>query len=147
MTNLTAALAVTVALWTVPTSEPHLDGLATYYSPGLMEQVAVNRGMDLTGYHSGVALNRAGDLRRTVWLTWPDGQVTGPHLVIDCAQRNHYATRESQRRIVEVAAELAQEIGFYRVGPHPVRVLFRQPPLTHEPLPDVMDVHTSKDKR
>ena len=105
------------------TSQDSLHGRATYYSPGLMETVAANRGMDLTGYLGGVALNRRGDLGRIVWLEWPGG-IEGPFLVVDCAQERHYKRRESKRLVVEVDAQTAMRQGFYGVGPWEVRVYF-----------------------
>lgn len=66
------------AAWSEPTPMTFLDGYATYYAPGLMEKVAANRGIDLQAYLGGVALNRAGDLGRAVWLEWGPGQVEGP---------------------------------------------------------------------
>ena len=105
------------------TSPSNLEGRATYYSPGLMRQVAENRGMDLSGYLGGVALNRKGDLGRVVWLEWDDA-VEGPYLVVDCAKRRHYKVREWKNYVVEVDAFTAKRHGFYRVGPHPVKVYF-----------------------
>jgi len=105
-----------------------LAGQATYYSDGLMEQVAANRGMDLTGYVGGVALNHPDNLGDQVWLLWPlEGQLTGPHLVVDCAAAQHIAEREARGYVVEVDARTARRIGFYGVGPHPVVVLFERP--------------------
>lgn len=123
------ALAV-AALWTVPSSDDRLDGRATYYDEGLMEQVAANRGKSLEGYAGGVALNRAGDVGRRVWLQWGDGTTTGPHLVVDCANRRHFGERERQGLVVEVDAQTAQRRGFYGVGPVPVAVWFVEPRAT-----------------
>ena len=103
-----------------------LTGTATYYDAGLIEVVAKNRGMDLSGYHSGVALNDPRHLGDVVWLDWGD-EVTGPHLVIDCAQEKHIPERERLGRVVEVSAEVAMDRGFYGVGPVPVKVLFKRP--------------------
>ena len=114
--------ALLVIMWSSMSSR-NLEGQATYYSPGLMEKVAENRGMDLSGYMGGVALNRKGDLGRVVWLDW-GGVTEGPFLVVDCAQKAHYRVREKQFRVVEVSAEIAQKHGFYGVGPHPVTVWF-----------------------
>jgi hypothetical protein len=116
------------ALWTVPTSDPSIAGRATYYSPGLMEQVAANRGITLAGYAGGVALNRARDLRRAVWIEWAGGPITGPYLVVDCAARGtDYELRERLHLILEVDAQTAQARGFFDVGPVPVTVWFTNP--------------------
>ena len=65
-------------------------GLATFYAPGMMEHVLDVR----DGYGQmlrcpecvgTVALLRAGDIGRKVWLQPPGGEKIGPFLVIDCA--------------------------------------------------------------
>jgi len=110
--------------WHAPTAVDVVEGLATYYSPGLMERVAANRGMELRGYAGGVALNPAGDLGRVVWLEH-EGRIEGPFLVVDCAQAAHYAKRLAQNRVVEVDWETAQRWAMR--GPVPVRVWFQRP--------------------
>ena len=123
-----AVMAVlAAALWSVPTADDWIDGKATYYAPGIMERVAENRGRSLAGYVGGVALNRAGDLGRRVWLEWGEGEIDGPYLVVDCARELHFAEREDARLVVEVDAQTAWRHGFFRVGPVPVRVLFVEP--------------------
>lgn len=117
-------LALVPALWTVPTAEPSIQGYATYYAPGVMEQVAAYRGYDLSNYAGGVALNRAADLGRQVVILWQDGTVSGPYLVVDCARRDHCDTRESQNYVIEVDAQTAQEHSFYNSSPVPVTVWF-----------------------
>ena len=118
-------------VWTEPT--PYTvtvqSGLATYMAPGRMEQVLTNRGLQLNG-RIPVALNRAGDLGRYVWIEWPDGTIYSA-VVVDCAQREHYRARAQDNRIVEVSAEIAQARGFYDVGPSPVKVWYRPPPYLH----------------
>ena len=121
------AIALTVALlspWLRPTEEEYLDGYATYMDYGVMDKVISNRGLQ---WPDGVALNRAGDRGREVWLLWGDGSISGPLKVVDCAQRDHFARKEKWGHVVEVSAELAQERGFYGVGKVPVSVLFEAP--------------------
>ena len=118
---MATVLAVTLAWGS--RSPQNLEGLATYYSPHLMEQVAENRGMDLNGYLGGAALNRKGDLGRAVWLEWGHS-IEGLFLVVDCAQRNHYETREKRGYVIEVNTETAKRHGFFGVGPVPVKVYF-----------------------
>ena len=103
-----------------------LVGLSTYYAPGLMQEVANNRGVDLAGY-SGVALNDCDLLGEKVWLEWGPGEFTGPHPSVDCAEAGDLALREAQGRVVEVDAETAQAVGFYGVGPRWVAVWFVEP--------------------
>ena len=121
---MTTALFLLLAGWSEPTPDPAVEGLSTYYAPGLMAQVIENRGLD---YADGVALNACGDLNRPVWLLWPDSSVDGPLPVVDCAQEAHYQDRIDQGRVVEVSARLARERGFYGVGPASVTVLFDAP--------------------
>ena len=122
---MTALLSVALILagpeWQEPTEATRIQGQATYMAPGVMDRVIENRGLAVA---DGVALNRAGDLGREVWLQWPDGQIDGPLPVVDCAQAAHYEEREAADRVVEVSADLARRRGFYGVGPMPVTVLF-----------------------
>ena len=111
--------------WNEPTPGIYLDGKATYYGPGVMEQVAANRDMDLDGAIGFVALNRAGDLSRLVWLE-RNGIVAGPYRVADCAQEGaHYEERERRGLIVEVSWEQGQR--WKMRGPVPVRVWLIDP--------------------
>ena len=71
-------------------------GLATYYAPGMMEYVAGYRQTQgqlpaCPECVGTVALLRAGDIGRKVWLQAPDGERVGPFLVIDCARRQDVA--------------------------------------------------------
>ena len=121
MSNILFAL---LAGWGQPTEPESIQGAATYYSPGTMQQVITNRGMS---YYDGVALNRKGDLGRFVWIQWDDGSIIGPLPVVDCAAEGHYEKRERQGRVVEVSASVAREQGFYGVGPVGATVWFKEP--------------------
>ena len=126
--GLVASMAAMLpALWTIPTAEPSITGRATHYAAGLMELVAATRELSLAGYAGGVALNRRGDLRRQVWLDWRDGSTDGPYLVVDCAQRHHFADREASDLVVEVDYQTADARGFAGLAPVPVVVHFQQP--------------------
>ena len=118
---MATVVALTLA-WSSASSDS-LEGQATYYSQGLMREVAANRGMDLSGFEGGVALNRRGDLGRVVWLEF-DHAISGPYLSVDCARREHYKTREERGYVVEVDAETAKRHGFWKIGPAPVKVYF-----------------------
>lgn len=74
-----AILTATVSLWTMPTEAQAITGTVTRYDPRLMEQVAVNRGiishtaeysafLAANNYDGMVALERAGDRDRVVWI-------------------------------------------------------------------------------
>jgi len=132
-TTLTAAIVMAAAAWATPTRDATVAGLATFYAQGVMESVAVNRGLIAEtddygdwlrrkGLTGSVALNRAGDLGRTVWLRGPDG-LEGPFMVIDCARRDHYQDRIAQGRVVEVDWDTARRWGMR--GPVPVQVVFK----------------------
>lgn len=91
-------------------------GLATFYAPGVMEPVVANRvawgHVDLSVPHEGyVALLNASDLGRTVWLELPDGTVSGPHLVVDCASGKDYGRLQRLGWAVDLSWELAQALG------------------------------------
>lgn len=109
---LLAAGPSTLGHWGQPTPDPILAGQATFMAPGRMAEVAVTRGyiahpddypawLDAQGLVGAVALNRAGDLGRTVWVTGPAG-LEGPFLVLDCAQLAHYPAREARGLVLEV---------------------------------------------
>lgn len=72
-----------------PTNFP-VRGFSTYYNPGVMEQVVSYRTRvgDITPCPEcigEVALVRAGDINRRIWLQLDDTTVEGPFLVTDCA--------------------------------------------------------------
>lgn len=130
--RLVALLGILLALgyppqWEMPTRAPAIVGKATYMSDGRMQEVIDYWGLP---YADGVALNAKGDKDRWVYVIWlNDMTIDGPWPVVDCAQSVHYATRETQRRVLEVSADLARVHGFYGVGPVPVVVIFAPYPL------------------
>lgn len=94
-------------------------GLATFYASGMMEYVA--------GYRQAqgqlpacpecvgtVALLRAGDIGRKVWLQPPGGERVGPFLVIDCARRQDVDPLVARGWAVDVSYELGQAWGMTR---------------------------------
>jgi hypothetical protein len=123
--NITATLLLQ---WQEPEPIVSKAGYATYYADGLIEAVAANRGIFLRHGEIPVALNRAGDLHRTVWLRWPSGRVDRA-VSVDCAQRAHYVDRLKQGRVVEVPAWVARREGFYGIGPMPVEIWYGWPGL------------------
>ena len=115
--------------WREPTEATRLQGLATYMAPGVMELAAENTGRSLDGVIGGVALNRAGDIGRLVWIERA-GRYYGPLRVVDCAQAGpHYEAREALGRVVEVDFQLAAEWGTLEIGPTPVTVWLVEPPI------------------
>jgi hypothetical protein len=126
-------------VWTQPTTVTVEYGVATYCRDGLMEQVADRRGIPLDG-RVPVALNRAGDIGREVWLEWPGGTID-PAIVVDCAERADYFKRLQLHRVVEVSADLAKLRGFYGIGPADVKVWYKQPPRRYIPAPDHRGPH------
>ncbi len=88
-------------------------GLATYYAPGMMEYVAGYRQTQgqlpaCPECVGTVALLRAGDIGRKVWLQQTDGERVGPFLVIDCARRQDVAPLVARDWVVDVSYELGQ---------------------------------------
>jgi hypothetical protein len=94
-------------------------GLATFYDPGLMEKVQDYR---LTGGDvdacpecvGSVALLRAGDIGRKVWLQPPGGDPVGPFLVVDCARRQDVQPLLDRNWVVDVSYEVGQFWGMNR---------------------------------
>ena len=84
-----------------------VTGYAMYYNPNVMQEVLSNR---LRMGHisqcaecvGNVALLRAGDLNRRVWLQWSDGTVEGPFLVADVAAQHHVAQLLARNWVVDV---------------------------------------------
>lgn len=105
-------------------------GRAMYYNPGIMPEVLSYRLQlkqvevcgDCVGY---VALLRAGDLNRKVWLQWDDGTVEGPFLVIDVAARHHVPSLLARSWVVDVDYPTAMRRGMNQ--PIPVTVLAAPP--------------------
>ena len=126
-TLLAAAILLTQAAdeWQAPTPEPVISGDASYYSAGLMDVVAHNRGLELQGYAGGVAMMRAGDIGRDVWLM-VRGEWHGPYLVVDCAQRLHYDGLVDRGRVVELSRRDWLGLGLPEM-PVPVLVSFDGP--------------------
>ena len=88
-------------------------GLATYYAPGMMEYVAGYRQTQgqlpaCPECVGTVALLRAGDIGRKVWLQAPEGERVGPFLVIDCARRQDVDPLVARDWVVDVSYELGQ---------------------------------------
>jgi hypothetical protein len=95
------------------------QGLATYYNLGVMEQVLENRltakDIDVCPDCVGtVALLRAGDIGRKVWLQPPGGDPVGPFLVIDCARRTDVQPLLDRNWVVDVSFEVGQYWGMNR---------------------------------
>lgn len=94
-------------------------GLATFYAPGMMEHVLAVRAshgqiLRCDECVGTVALLRAGDIGRKVWLQPPGGEMVGPFLVIDCAQREDVALLVARNWVVDVSYELGQLWGMDR---------------------------------
>ena len=94
-------------------------GLATFYALGMMEHVLDVR----DGYGQmlrcpecvgTVALLRAGDIGRKVWLQPPGGEKIGPFLVIDCARQEDVWPLVSRNWVVDVSYELGELWGMNR---------------------------------
>ncbi len=90
-----------------------LTGLATFYADGLMDYVRDYRlGQGQVGACpecvGAVALLRAGDIGRKVWLQAPGDEPVGPFLVVDCARREDYPLLLARGWAVDVSYELGQ---------------------------------------
>ena len=96
-----------------------IQGLATYYNPGVMDYVQDYRlqagDIDACPECVGsVALLRAGDIGRKVWLQPPGGDPVGPFLVVDCARRQDVAPLLQRNWVVDVSYEVGRNWGMNR---------------------------------
>jgi hypothetical protein len=94
-------------------------GLATYYASGTMEWVWEYRRQngqvpECPECVGAVALLRAGDLGRKVWLQPPGGELAGPFLVVDCAATGDIPALLARNWSVDVGYDLAQLWGMTR---------------------------------
>jgi len=88
-------------------------GVATFYADGLMAYVQGYRQQrgQITACPEcvgTVALLRAGDIGRKVWLQPPGGERVGPFLVVDCAHREDVAPLLARNWVVDVSYEVGQ---------------------------------------
>jgi len=118
-------MALLLLPWDDPTPGISIEGKASFYNIRRMQEVAYNREMELDGAIDFIAMNRAGDLGRLVWIE-KDGIVYGPYRNVDCAQEGaHYEARENRNLVIEVSWEQAQE--WHMIKPMPVKVWFIYP--------------------
>jgi hypothetical protein len=109
-----------------------ISGLAMYYADNVMDGViryrqrsgSVDDCQDCVGQ---VALLRAGDLNRRVWIRLGDGKVEGPFQVTDVAARHHVPSLLRRGWAVDVDYDTAMRWGMR--GPVPVTI-YSSPPAT-----------------
>ena len=109
-------------------------GKAMYYNPGVMETVLENRlksnvvghCFECVGY---VAMLRAGDLNRRVWIQLTDSTVEGPFHVIDAADQKHVYMLQDKSWVVDVDYETAMR--WKMAGPIHV-TLWDEPPSKYQ---------------
>lgn len=105
-------------------------GKAMFYNPGVMEIVLENRLKtdvvdhchECVGY---VAMLRAGDLNRRIWIQLPDSTVEGPFHVVDAADQKHVYMLQGKSWVVDVDYETAMR--WRMAGPRLV-TLWDEPP-------------------
>lgn len=127
--SIVLLMALALGDWSGETVLP-ATGTATYYGPGIMEAVAAYRlaagdvepCAECVGF---VALPRAGDVGRRVWLRLAGG-VYGPFLAVDCAAQGDFAEFTGRSHVVEVSYGWAARLGMQ--GPLPVTVWEWRPP-------------------
>ena len=140
--SATQALTVSQRAGATPTSWTQLSpsyydttplpvsGLAMYYAPNVMENVAqyrlrVNNIEGCEECVGSVALLRAGDLDRKVWIQQEGGEVEGPFQVLDVAARHHIPSLLARNWVVDVDYDTAMRWGMR--GPVPVTILGEPP--------------------
>ena len=102
--------------WESAPSTLPISGYAMYYNAGVMQEVFYNRlamgHVSICNECIGlVALLRAGDLNRRVWLQWEDGKVEGPFLVVDVAAAHHVPSLLARNWVVDVDYDTALRRG------------------------------------
>ena len=110
-------------------------GLAMYYAPYVMDRVVnyrerVTNLAECTECIGRVALLRAGDIGRRVWIQAGDGAVEGPYYVTDVAARHDIPGLLKRGWVVDVDWETGQH--WQMRGPIPVTV-YAEPPDMGEP--------------
>ncbi len=116
-----------------PYSEPTplpITGLAMYYAPQVMDRVEryrerVNKIEACEECIGRVALLRAGDLGRLVWIQVGKGKIEGPFQVLDVAARHHIPDLLRRNWVVDVDYETAKRWGMR--GPIEVTI-YAEPP-------------------
>ena len=103
-------------------SSAQQTGIAKFYSPGVMAQVARNRHMklrtDVDGY---AAVLNCTDVGKIVVATI-NGRKQERYQVLDCSQPYHRADHIRQRLIIEVDYASAVRNGFARLGKAPATI-------------------------
>lgn len=107
---------MTLLIAALMASSPVVGGVATRYDPGVMEKVVENRlgwgQLDLSRGHSGyIAVADCKLLDELVWLGWPDGSFSGPHLVADCGAQHDQEYLDEIGFAVDLSYPLAVEHG------------------------------------
>jgi len=134
--SATGNAAHKVTHWTQlspPYSEPTplpVTGLAMYYAPSVMEGVAsyrerANQIEECDECVGRVALLRAGDIGRHVWIQVGDGAVEGSFQVLDVAGRHHIPALLRRNWAVDVDYETAMRWGMR--GPIEVTIYAEAP--------------------
>jgi len=105
-------------------------GLAMFYAPNVMDRVVdyreeVNDLPECADCIGRVALLRAGDIGRRVWIQVGDGAVEGPYYVTDVAARHDIPGLLRRGWVVDVDWETGQR--WEMRGPIPVTV-YAAPP-------------------
>jgi hypothetical protein len=129
------AMLVAISIWSlVAIPQPQIEdldpgywertqlpeiGIATYYAPGKMDWVwgyrqRLGQVPDCPECVGAVALLRAGDIGRKIWLQPPNGELTGPFLVVDCAHTEDVGPLLERNWVVDISYELGQLWGMVR---------------------------------
>lgn len=96
----------------------HIIGNVVWYNPGVMEQVASGKDIDLSRYVDGVSLMSVADVGQTVWLKRPGGSWEGPFIVIDCSALLHmFSNIYYGGEVAEIGFKTAQSWGMVELTP------------------------------
>lgn len=113
MNIILAVAMISAPPWATPVAE----GVAQRYAPGRMAETVDNRvraGIVPPGTdpYMAVTLLDCSMRGREVWVEWPDGIWTGPHMVADCSAAHHLQANLEKGVALEVSYQFAVDHPF-----------------------------------
>lgn len=102
-----------------------LFGYATFYAPGVMEQVIANRvswgQIQYVEPWFAIAVLDCHRIGQKAMIEW-NGSMDGPYTIVDCAREADKPELERRRVVVDVSWQIAKR--HKMKGPTPVRLIY-----------------------